>query len=288
MADFFDLIYFSLLEQFRCHNYVQASTSGFDMNQTFDLGKINRDTYTSLQARRQYARATGYLDDGEQLALNYVAEHSYAPDVLDIGVGGGRTVPLMKRFCGRYTGIDYASELIAICQRRFPKETLIEMDARELTFANKSFDVVAFSNNGIDSVGFSDRMLILEQAYRVLRPCGFFVFSALNQHGKERAVKRGLVGCIKDAIGLPVSLINKRRLRKYNAEHGVYSTRTLSAHFSGLVATLTSVPEQIAQLLQSSFYVEQVISCDGQVINQDYNMCESPYIHYVARKPIPT
>jgi SAM-dependent methyltransferase len=257
------------------------------MDQTFDLGRINRRAYASLQAKRQYSKARGYLDHGEFLALQYVADHCYLPDVLDIGVGGGRTIPLIKRFSGTYIGIDYIGDLIKVCRRRFPGENLVEMDARKLEFGNKSFDVVNFSNNGIDSVNFQDRERILQEVYKVLRPCGFFVFSALNYHGREPYHARRALGRVKDIVSAPVSLINRRRLRKYNTDNGIAATKTLNAHFCGLVATHMSITAQAQQLIQGPFYLELILNVFGEPVNYSVDTCDSPYVHYIVRKPIP-
>jgi SAM-dependent methyltransferase len=47
-------------------------------------------------------------------------------------------------------------------------------------FASGSFDFVLFSFNGIDYVNHSDRLTILKEIRRVLRPGGWFCFSTHN------------------------------------------------------------------------------------------------------------
>jgi trans-aconitate methyltransferase len=48
--------------------------------------------------------------------------------VLDIGVGAGHTVELMRRFGPGYQAIDYSAEMVRACQQRYP-----DVDVREGT-----------------------------------------------------------------------------------------------------------------------------------------------------------
>ncbi len=52
------------------------------------------------------------------------------------------------------------------------------MNAKSLSFADQSFDGVLFSFNGIDHVpGYADKVEVLCEIARVLRPGGSFIFS---------------------------------------------------------------------------------------------------------------
>lgn len=77
--------------------------------------------------------ATGFTDPGESAALAEVEVEARNQPILDIGVGGGRTVPLLRRISRDYVAIDYIPELVLACRRRFPDARVILGDARDLS-----------------------------------------------------------------------------------------------------------------------------------------------------------
>ncbi|HUN43594.1 MAG TPA: class I SAM-dependent methyltransferase [Acetobacteraceae bacterium] len=85
------------------------------------------------------------------------ATEALGAPILDIGVGGGRTTPLMRAISTNYCGIDYIPEMVAIARRRFPDADFRVMDAREMDFHNGRFALTTFSYNGIDSVDVKGR-----------------------------------------------------------------------------------------------------------------------------------
>src|SRR3984957_8259597 len=73
--------------------------------------------------------------------------------VLDLGVGGGRTTPYLSRRASRYVGVDYASEMIGTCRRKYPGLEFLEAEASDLSVLERcSFDVVVCAFNGLDYV----------------------------------------------------------------------------------------------------------------------------------------
>ncbi len=148
-----------------------------------EFDRINQRTYRKRGVLRQFEAASGWLEPGERVAIEHVANAARDGAILDIGIGGGRTAPLMANISANYRGIDYTPDMVAVARRRFPGLCFHEMDARRMSFADDSFDLVAFSYNGIDSVDLAGRLDILRQVHRVLVPGGYFVFSALNRQG---------------------------------------------------------------------------------------------------------
>ena len=71
--------------------------------------------------------------------------------------------------------------MVDVARQRFPNVQFLEMDARRLGFAASSIDLVAFAYNGIDAIDLAGRSEVLHNVYSVLRPAGYFVFSALNR-----------------------------------------------------------------------------------------------------------
>src|SRR5206468_7672141 len=88
--------------------------------------------------------------------------------ILDIGVGGGRTTPYLAELSRHYVGIDYSEEMVRACRSRYPGQRFELCDASNLTeFADKSFDAVIFSFNGIDYLGPEGRSRCFSEVARV-------------------------------------------------------------------------------------------------------------------------
>ena len=103
-------------------------------------------------------------------------------DVLDIGVGGGRTTPYLSAIARRYVGVDYSQAMVEACHEGWPELDFRNCDATDLSeFSDTTFDVVVFSFNGIDNIGDdSGRARCFAEIARVLKPDGVFIFSSHN------------------------------------------------------------------------------------------------------------
>ncbi|HEY9752493.1 MAG TPA: class I SAM-dependent methyltransferase [Coleofasciculaceae cyanobacterium] len=155
----------------------------------------NQKTYTAAQVVRHYAQLQK-LQPAEQTIFEQLRSRLPVMNMLDMGVGGGRTTQHFASRVKGYVGIDYSAEMIAACQRRFapiaPKIRFEVCDARDLSqFANDSFDLILFSFNGIDYVSHCDRLKVLREVYRVGRPGGCFVFSSHNLQSLEQQFNWG-------------------------------------------------------------------------------------------------
>lgn len=144
----------------------------------------NYEAYRSLSVVGVYEQsARDGLTTPERYCLDLVPNlkrHS----ILDIGIGGGRTISALSSIFKKYTGIDYSEEMIAAAKSLYPNADLKTMDARKLEF-EKSFDCVMFSFNGIDCVTYTDRQLILQQIANVLRPGGYLIYSTHNLQNRQ-------------------------------------------------------------------------------------------------------
>jgi ubiquinone/menaquinone biosynthesis C-methylase UbiE len=103
-------------------------------------------------------------------------------DVLDVGVGGGRTTPYLSQLASRYVGVDYSREMIGTCRRKFPQLEFHIADASDLSeFRDASFDAVVMSFNTIDYLLPDEkRRKCLRECRRVLREGGVLIFSSHN------------------------------------------------------------------------------------------------------------
>ncbi len=259
-----------------------------------DLDEVNRRAYASSGALRQYGKAAGWLDAGEQAAIDRATRWLEGGRILDIGVGGGRTAPLLSSLSECYVGIDYTPHLIAVARRRFPDRDLREMDARRLDFPDASFRLIVFSYNGIDSMDEAGREQVLREAWRVLEPGGALVFSSLNRDGPAFGEPpwtperhwRGVGGLLRRGRRTAFGLWRVRCHRTLIRDHGTHALGPLAIHDFAVVAMFMSPTAQVRQLQSLGFSVEAVLDdVAGAEVDPTTRITRSPWLYYVARKP---
>ncbi|HBD34124.1 MAG TPA: SAM-dependent methyltransferase, partial [Cupriavidus sp.] len=107
---------------------------------------INRKAWRSWGARRWFKILSDWTDPGEAAAIAFVADAVRDTPILDVGVGGGRTVPMLRKLSQHYEAIDYMPEMVEICQHNHPDIRVSQMDARDLSaFEDNTFGLVVFS-----------------------------------------------------------------------------------------------------------------------------------------------
>jgi SAM-dependent methyltransferase len=128
----------------------------------------------------EYYAALNYLTPCERLLFDAYLRPGRA--ILDLGVGGGRTTPYLASIASYYVGLDYASEMISACRKKFPQLAFDVGDAVNLSmFASSSFDAVIMAFNGMDYViPDESRLRALSEIHRVLKPEGILIFSSHN------------------------------------------------------------------------------------------------------------
>lgn len=144
----------------------------------------NQRVYESGSVAGHYA-ALAELFPAERDLLARLEDHLPGMRMLDLGVGGGRTSVHFAHRVKSYLGIDYSPAMIEGCRRRFPDPpsnvAFAVGDARSLAgCADGSFDLILFSYNGLDYVGFEDRHAVLKEMRRLLAPGGWLCFSSHN------------------------------------------------------------------------------------------------------------
>jgi ubiquinone/menaquinone biosynthesis C-methylase UbiE len=139
------------------------------------------------------------LAPAERVLLARLAPMLGGMDMLELGVGSGRTAYTFAPLVRRYVGLDYAPAMLALAERlvgRDPNVELVLGDARDLSCVNGTFDLVTFSFNGIDALPYADRQRVLGGISGVLRPGGWLMFSSHSTRAlplstrKERSPRR--------------------------------------------------------------------------------------------------
>ncbi len=128
----------------------------------------NLPVYNSRAVAAHYA-ALNYLSPCEQKLFDIYLQPGM--DILDLGVGGGRTTTYLSSIARRYVGVDYAPEMIEACRAKYPRLEFHTADAADLSmFPNSSFDAVVFAFNGIDYIiPDENRAKCLQECGRILK-----------------------------------------------------------------------------------------------------------------------
>ncbi len=159
------------------------------MNEQSLADSVNQKTYAKAKVL-DYYDGLNELFPAEKVLFEKLSAKIENSKILDIGVGGGRTTKYLLPLASDYTGVDYVSEFVERVKTKYESGNFLCADARDLNeFADKNFDFILFSYNGIDYVSHEDRLKILKEIYRVLKKGGTFMFSSHNRdyrHFKNR------------------------------------------------------------------------------------------------------
>lgn len=219
----------------------------------------NRESYNAKAVVNWYANLSELTAIEKSVFKTYEGIITEA-NLLDIGIGGGRTTQYLVSKAKNYTGIDYALEFVKHAKHKFPEADIRLMDARDLSsFKDNTFDFVNFSFNGIDYVDLKNRVKILNEVNRVLKPNGVFFFSTHNKshstfnklpwRNNRNSLYTNIKTFIKLAPFLPVH--NKKKSEEvYNADYAIVND---SAHNFSLMTFYTSPQFLKEQLVTSKF-----------------------------------
>jgi len=218
---------------------------------------------------RRYNR-TG-LQEAEQLVLGELATKLPGMNMLDVGVGAGRTTHHFAHLTRCYVGTDYSRRMLGVANvssQRFIQNSFVVCDARALPLREAFFDFILFSYNGIDYMAHEDRLKALTEITRVGRRGCIFLFSAHNLYSidslftaKPTLDPLKLLNQIGRTIILRV-LYDVRELKKCKHVTICDDPRL------GLLVYYVAPEEQIRQLLDSGFKdVEVVTLSDDRISN---------------------
>jgi SAM-dependent methyltransferase len=260
------------------------------------IDQVNRHEMNKPTAVAHYSRRDD-LSAAEQAALDSVAKLAEGRPVLDIGVGGGRTVRALREVSSKYLGIDNSAAMVSACQRRFPQARFQVMDARAMTpLPDASVHLAMFSCNGIGMVSHEDRLLILREVFQVLEPGGVFLFSTHNQNSPEhragfqwpdfemsRNPARLLVRMARFGRQVPLRWMRRRQLQALEIRTPHYSVINDVCHDYGVMLYYIGLRQQREQLQALGFEANAVaFDLQGRQIADD---TADNSIMLVARKP---
>ena len=238
--------------------------------------------YRKHQVVQTFSRVSGWQHAGEELTLRRLAPLVRSKRILDIGVGGGRTIPLLTLLSDHYVGIDYSKSMVAACKRRYPDVDVRIGDARELSgFDSGSFEFVFFSYNGIDTMDEQGRQAVFQAVHRVLDERGLFAFSTLNKDGPSyrespfqlhrpgtpwdhsaEATARLLLRNARDPRRVLRRSRNWREARSRCLDHGGWATSTLAVTDFTLVDHFVTLSHLQRELIEAGFAVVAIYGSD--------------------------
>ena len=256
---------------------------------TTDLHIHNRNVYRRKRFVEWYASRSD-LQVAEAVILSEHRTSIVGARILDIGVGGGRTIPHLAPLASRYVGVDYSPELVAAALRRYPDVDLRVADARDLSeFTDDSFDAVFFTFNGIDYVTHEGRLSVLGEVRRLLAPGGIFVFSTHNRSYRRFARLpwqppfRPGREMVRRSLAAWTARGRRRRLAEQEVHCDEYAIINDDAHDFTLLTYYITASHQVGQLSEAGF--EHVVVHDGagRPIDPDHPDESRPWMYYVAR-----
>jgi ubiquinone/menaquinone biosynthesis C-methylase UbiE len=237
------------------------------------------------------------LMPAEQRALGILGERLHRMEMLDLGVGAGRTGYTFAPLTRRYVGLDYSPKMLERARRLLDHETAVELvhgQAQDLSAVEGPFDFVLFSFNGIDASSHEDRARILAEVRRVLRPDGYFLFSSHSLWAlpldSERAPSARLQHSrLYRLYAKAAGVRYARRIRNINRKLDLETARARGwtivpgrGHDFRIDDHYVDPEYQVEQLAQAGFTVEAIFDPDGVEVTLPLRG-RDPWLDYLCR-----
>lgn len=250
-------------------------------------------------AKHADAYRTLELMPPERRLLTCLSHRWSQVDMLDLGVGAGRTAWTFAPLARSYVGLDYLERMVELARQNVGEDDSTRFvlgDARDLSdFEDGSFDVVMFSFNGIDSIGHEDRLKALSEARRVTRHDGVFFFSTHSLRAlpwRHELTLPRLDHPFESTIQSIASVRKTIQLYRSNRELDREAIRrdgwalVWDAGHDFQVRIYYVMPEhQLEQLAEAGFAAEEVLDMAGRPV--DPHDPRSPgqdlWLHYLCR-----
>jgi SAM-dependent methyltransferase len=225
-----------------------------------------------------YAGRAGLMPPEREL-LRRLRERLATLDMLDLGIGAGRTTEIFEPVVRRYAGVDFSEAMIAEARRRLGMNTHAKLevaDVRNLSrWYGRGFDLVLFSFNGIDYVEADERDQVLHEVRCVISTDGTFAFSthSLNALPLSARPRRP---SLRDPVRSSVrSLRRAARLAALNRTldladgraRGWIRIRDGAHDFANVQTTYVEPGYQLRQLRSAGFEVQDVLDTTGASVD---------------------
>jgi len=217
--------------------------------------------------------------------------------VLDIGVGGGRTLPYLRGPARDYIAIDYSQAMVDACRARYPDADVRLGDACDLAgIADASVDFAFFSYNSIDCIAIEQRRHVYAAAQRVLAPGGLFGFSSHNVRCLRRVPStfslpeiewtaqpfRMGVRLLRAGAETVRSYQNHKRLAPGERRGDGYAVVNDGAHEFSMLFVYADPAWQVEELLRAGFEDVKVYDKRGRQVSP--TAVADEWVHYLARR----
>jgi len=233
------------------------------------------------------------LDAQEIVTLLKYQAHIVGRDVLDIGIGNGRTARVLAQLAKCYVAIDYAPLVVAEARKTMPHLQVHLEDMRDLArWEEGTLDFVFGPNNVLDAVSHEDRLQTLREARRVLRDGGLCAFTSHNrcyfgaQSGPRLRVSRNPVTFVYQLVRYLRSLRWHRRMRSMRRFEEEYALLDDCAPTHALLHYFIDRTAQERQLQGVGFELVDVLDKTGATVPRGEMAPASSCLMYVARKAV--
>lgn len=257
------------------------------MEQQLSLNLLNKATYEREDVIKYY-RSVDALLEAEKVLFGKLRHSIGSSQILDIGIGGGRTTKHLLEISENYTGVDYVERFTEETAKKYPAAKVLCRDAANLyDLEDDTYGFVLFSYNGIDSISHRHRLQVLKEVYRVMKKGGVFMFSSHNRdyvyfnkfpwQQRFHYSARHLIFLLHCLYHLP----NHYRMKKYEIHTEDYAMVNDGDHRYSLLLYYISIDKQCEQLTDLGFSGTEAYDVAGDPVIKD---TRSHWIHYLARK----
>ncbi len=269
---------------------------------TKSIEDINVDLFDLDQFVADYETHKGWNDIGEMKVLMSVAHAVRGRPVLDVGMGTGRTAPLLWLLTDDYVGIDYAPNMVEQAKAVLPGLDFRVGDVRDLrNFDDGSKALVLFSFNGLHCLDHDSRPAALANMARVVATGGYLAYSTLNlesphprkrpwtsperpdQKGVERAV-RWTYRWLQWGLRMTSNMKNWRQSQTSRRRGDGWANEPSAGSRWRLILHFTTLARAKAELAATGLELERVITLDGVDVTSR-NSTDALYFYLVARRP---
>jgi len=251
--------------------------------------EINSAVYNSPGVYRYYL--SKLLTPAETACLLKYQPHISQRDVLDIGVGAGRTTRHLASLARRYEAVDYSPVMVGYMKEAMPEISVRQADFRDLAiFDDGSFDFILATDNIIDALSNQDRLRALNEAHRVLRPGGVLAFSSHNLRYKKAFEGpqfywssnpvRFAAGCVNYLL----SWWNHRRVARSRITTPEYALLNDPGHRYACLHYYAARSTVHSQLASARMRLIEAFGTSGEVAPETSDDSDYPSLLYVAER----